>query len=112
MRSAVRTVKEKGKDVKSAYKGIRTRMRKDGHGGVVHTDRTEPSNSNSTFHRARPLTVGSPVVASSTFKKQRSTSTVATSRSANRNKSMFFQALRFVVVVIKENENGGRQHEN
>lgn len=73
MRLAVKTVKERGKDVKSAYREIRTKIRKD-----VNSHDSEVSHS--TFHRSRPLTVGGAPVPTTTYKKPRSTSVTTQNR--------------------------------
>lgn len=79
MKSAVKSVKERGKDVKSAYKGIRLKVKKEAdhfreHAGIrssISKPRSAPSSP--TSHRARPMSFGNldPVSVASTFKKQK-----------------------------------------
>jgi len=72
MKTAARHVKETGKDMKSMCKELGTKIRKEVHGGHhSHTGRSHQSNS--TFHRTRPLTVGN-ATTSTNLRKPRNAS--------------------------------------
>lgn len=78
MKSAVKSVKEKGKDVKTAYKGIRSKMKRETNfreTSSMKPDRSQPRSapSSPTSHRTRPMTFGNiePISAATTYKKQR-----------------------------------------
>lgn len=79
VKSAVKSVKERGKDVKSAYKGIRLKVKKEADHfreqanikAGISKPRSAPSSP--TSHRARPMSFGNidSIAVASTFKKQK-----------------------------------------
>lgn len=78
MKSAVKSVKEKGKDVKIAYKGIRSKMKRETHFRdqlSFKIDHSQPRSapSSPTSHRTRPMTFSTleSISAVTTYKKQK-----------------------------------------
>ncbi|KAK6627238.1 hypothetical protein RUM44_009715 [Polyplax serrata] len=79
VKSAVKSVKERGKDVKTAYRGIRLKVKREADNFREHANikasiskpRSAPSSP--TSHRTRPISFGNldPIAAASTFKKQK-----------------------------------------